>query len=69
MIVVRVDRMLPYESTDPDRLGPVHAVMIEGVLVVSREAFHQLKKLSDAGGDAFDELAPTLLSQWGVKWP
>jgi hypothetical protein len=46
---VRVERMLPYESTDPDKPGPVHAVMIAGTLFVSREAFEALKKAACDG--------------------
>lgn len=64
---VFVDRSLPYESTDPERPGQVHAVLIEGQLFCSREAFHQLKTLSDKGPDAFDDEAPALLRCLGVE--
>lgn len=35
---------LPYESTDPKKPGMVHAVMIDGALVVSRECFQELRR-------------------------
>ena len=64
---VRVDRAFPYQSTDPERPGLVHAVLVDGVLICSREAFDQLKALSDKGPDAFDAGIQDLLRPLGVR--
>ncbi len=46
-VPVRVEPMLPYESTDPERPGMVHSIMWDGVLYLSPEAYEQLKVLPE----------------------
>lgn len=46
-VPVRVTRWLPYESTNPEKPGPVHAILFCGLLLVSREAFAEIQRESD----------------------
>lgn len=44
-ILVRVSRILPFESTDSKQPDPVHAKVFDGVLFVSQELLETLKRL------------------------
>ncbi len=49
---VLVSRFFPYESIDPEKPGPVHAVVFEreGKIYCSQEMFAKLRALPDGDG-------------------